>query len=207
MNIFWKEVNGVKNIEYPEESFSQLVFYVDSKKLLRCLEKETLRYLKTYNLMVHPVTSEPIPLNLFDGLEFVDLDKLEESKTVEDIALDVFQYFSKISIFIDYEWFIDLKKDKLLKLNYELKDFWLQNLSDEQKKAVSEKQILPLSNDELDEKSIEAIQRYLLNEIGIMLKCDKEEIKYMVNYIVLGALGIVIPKIKELYPDFVFAFV
>jgi len=40
-----------------------------------------------------------------------------------------------------------------------------------------------------------------------MLKCDKEEIKYMVNYIVLGALGIVIPKIKELYPDFVFAFV
>jgi hypothetical protein len=39
-----------------------------------------------------------------------------------------------------------------------------------------------------------------------MLKCEKEEIKYMINYIILGALGIVIPQIKELYPDFVFGF-
>jgi len=28
----------------------------------------------------------------------------------------------------------------------------------------------------------------------------------MINYIILGALGIVIPKIKELYPDFAFGF-
>jgi hypothetical protein len=206
MNIFWKEIDGKKQIEYPEENFSQLVFYTDSKKLLRCFEKETLRYLKTYNIILHPITSEPIPSELFDNLNILDLNKLEEQKTVEDIALDVFQYFSKISIFINYEWFTELNKDKLLKFNYELRDFWLQNVSDNQKLVVSDEPILSMSNDDLDSKSIEEIQRYLLEEIRNMLKCEKEEIKYMINYIILGALGIVIPKIKELYPDFVFSF-
>jgi len=206
MNIFWKEINGIKQIEYPEENFSQLVFFFDSKKLLRCLEKETLSYLKTYNLKLHPVTSEAIPEELFDNLSLVDLVKLEKSKTIEDIALDVFQYFSKISIFIDYEWFIELSKEKLLKFNYELKDFWLQNVPDNQKKLVSSSPILSKSNDELESKNTEEIQRYLLDEIKMMLQCENDEVKYMVNYILLGALGIVIPKIKELYPDFVFSF-
>lgn len=206
MNLFWKEINGIKKIEYPEENYSQLVFYSDSKNMLRCLEKETLSYLKTYNLKVHPITSEVIPNELFDNLQLVDLNKIEEAKTIEDIALDVFQYFSKISIFIDYEWFIELDKDKLLKFNYELKDFWLQNVSDSQKKIVSDLPILSKSNEELGEKNKEEIQKYLLDEIKKMLQCEKEEIKYMVNYIILGALGIVIPKIKELYPDFAFAF-
>lgn len=206
MNIFWKEVNGNKQIEYPEESFGQLVFYFDSKQLLRCLEKETLSYLKTYNLKVHPVTSEPIPSELFDNLILIDLVKIEESKTIQDIALDVFQFFSKISIFIDYEWFMELNKDKLLKFNYELKDFWLQNVSDSQKQIVSSSPVLAKSNEELDGKSKEEIQKYLLDEIKTMLQCDNQEVKYMINYIILGALGIVIPKIKELYPDFAFAF-
>lgn len=206
MNIFWKEIDGKKQIEYLEENFSQLIFYTDSKNLLRCLEKETLRYLKTYNLTIHPVTTEVIPSQLFDNLEIIDLDKMKEEKTVDDIALDVFQYFSKISIFINYEWFIQLNKEKLLKFNYELKDFWIQNVSDSQKLSVSVEPILSMSNDDLDNKSVEEIQRYLLEEIKNMLECEKEEIKYMINYIILGALGIVIPQIKELYPDFVFAF-
>ena len=155
MNLFWKEINGIKKIEYPEENYSQLVFYSDSKNMLRCLEKETLSYLKTYNLKVHPITSEVIPNELFDNLQLVDLNKIEEAKTIEDIALDVFQYFSKISIFIDYEWFIELDKDKLLKFNYELKDFWLQNVSDSQKKIVSDLPILSKSNEELGDKNKE----------------------------------------------------
>jgi len=206
MNIFWKEINGNKQIEYPQESFEQLVFYFDSKKLLRCLEKETLSYLKTYNLKLHPVTSEPIPDELFENLKLVDLVELEESKTLDAIALDVFQYFGKISIFIDHEWFMELNKDKLFKFNYELKDFWLQNVPDNQKIQVSSSPILSKSNDDFDGKSKEEIQRYLLEQIKIMLQCENQEIKYMINYIILGALGIVIPKIKELYPDFAFGF-
>jgi|LauGreDrversion4_2_1035121.scaffolds.fasta_scaffold37557_4 hypothetical protein len=206
MNIFWKETAGIKQVEYSEENFSQLIFYTDTKNLLRCLEKETLSYLKTYNLRTHPITSEPIPDSLFDDLEIVDLVKMEESKTISDVALDVFQYFGKISIFIDYEWFMELSKDNLIKFNYELKDFWLQNVPDHQKHLVSDSPILSKSKDDLEDKDIEEIQRYLLNEMKTMLQCEKEEVKYMVNYIILGALGIVIPKIKELYPDFVFAF-
>lgn len=206
MNIFWKEINGKKQIEYPEENFTQLVFYTDSKQLLRCLEKETLRYLKTYKLFLHPVTTEPIPFELFNDLDVIDLEKMQDNKTVEDIALDVFQYFSKISIFINYEWFIQLQKDKLLKFNYEIKDFWMQNVSDSQKLIVSTNPILSMCNEELESKSIEEIQRYLLEQIRKMLKCEKEEIKYMINYIILGALGIVIPKIKEIYPDFAYGF-
>ncbi len=206
MNIFWKESGGVKQVEYPKENFSQLVFYTDTKNLLRCLEKETLSYLKTYNLKTHPITSEPIPDSLFANLEVIDLVKIQESKTISDIALEVFQYFGKISIFIDYEWFMELSKANLIKFNYELKDFWLQNVPDNQKQLVSNTPILTKSNDDLEVKDKEEIQKYLLNEIKTMLQCEKEEVKYMINYIILGALGIVIPKIKELYPDFVFAF-
>ena len=53
---------------------------------------------------------------------------------------------------------------------------------------------------------LEKIQLYILNEISILLDVQKEELKYMINYILIGALGIVIPEIKELYPDFSFCF-
>ncbi len=206
MNIFWEESTGTKKIVYPTDSYGQLVFYTDGNKMLRCLEKETLQYLLAYGLTVHPVTSEQLPQELFNDLDAVDLKKQEELKTVENIALDVFQYFAKISIFIDYEWFIALNKSSLLKFNYELKDFWFHNVSSTQKSMVSNAVILGKTNEDLEDETTEQIQKYLLGEIEQMLKCDKEEIKYMCNYIILGALGIVIPKIKELYPDFAFAF-
>ncbi len=206
MNIYWSELNNEKQIKYPEENFSQLVFYMDSKNLLRCLEKETLTYLKTYNITTHPVTLEQLPLDIFNNLEVINLEQIQNFKTIEDIAFDVFQNFSKISIFINYEWFIELDKNKLLKLNYELKDFWLQNVNPSQRQLVSSNEILPKSNEILEGESQEQIQKYLLGEISKILSCEKDEIKYMCNYIILGALGIVIPKIKELYPDFSFAF-
>ena len=115
---------------------------------------------------------------------------------------------------------MELDKNQLLKLNYELADFWLQNFSNEQKNKITEsvKQnllssenensivILEKNNKELQEFSLEDIKKYLLNQIKLLLECNDEEFKYMINYIILGALGIVIPKIKELYPDFIFAF-
>ena len=206
MNIFWNEHNGIRMLIYSEENYDQLIFYTDSKNLLRCLEIDTLRYLKTYNLFVHPVTTEPIPSHLFENLEIIDLKQITESNTIDNIALDVFQYFSKISIFIEYEWFTSVNKNNLLKLNYELADFWHQNFTDDQKHEISSKSILSKSNNMFEDESIDTIQRYLLEEIKILLQCEKEEYKYMINYIIIGALGIVIPKIKELYPDFVFSF-
>ena len=59
---------------------------------------------------------------------------------------------------------------------------------------------------DLNDKDIKYIQNYLLNQIEILLTCPNENIKYMLNYIVVGGLSLVIPEIKEQYPDFCFAF-
>ena len=38
------------------------------------------------------------------------------------------------------------------------------------------------------------------------MSCKNDNLKFMINYIVIGSLGIVIPEIKEQYPDFSFEF-
>ena len=110
------------------------------------------------------------------------------------------------SIFIDSEWFLELSKDKLKKFNYEASSFYKENLTLEQRKLISPEPRLNKKESELDKMELKDVQLYILNEIDILLEVQKEEIKYMINYILIGALGIVIPEIKELYPDFSFAF-
>ena len=206
MTIFWTEDKGKRTILYPKENIKELIFYKDTKGHVRCFEKESLVYMKTYNINTHPVTMEILPINLFNNIKEIDMDKIIENKTIEDIAFAVFQNFSKISIFIDNHWFLDLDRKKLLKFNYEVKDFWLQNFTSEQKTMVSSNVIFAKSESDMTNMSVEEIQLYLLNQMKILLNCDKEELKYMISYILVGALGIVIPKIKDLYPDFDMAF-
>jgi len=206
LNIFWEEENGKRKIVYPKNDFKNLILYSDSNKMIRCFERESLQYMKTHNVIRHPVTGDMLPNFIFDNIEMIDMDELHKDDTIEDIAFDVFQYFSKISIFIDSEWFFQLKKDKLMRLNYEMKDFWLQNFSDEQRQQISSEPIFDMDEKELDTSELVDIQKYLLNQMKGMLKCDKQEYVYMINYIIIGALGLFIPEIKELYPDFSFAF-
>jgi hypothetical protein len=202
MNIFWIENNGRKKIVYPDNLINDLVFYIDKNNILRCLEQETLRYLKFYNIFTHPITLDPIPAKLFTDLEVI----VPVTKTISNIALNVFQQLEKISIFIDYEWFIKLNKSELIKFNYEIRDFWLKNFNETQRLQVSPNQLLEKRSEDLDNLNIEEIQTYLLNELLILLTCEHQNLKYMINYIIVGALSIVIPKIKEFYPDFVFGF-
>jgi hypothetical protein len=206
MNLFWEEVNGNKKIVYPVDNFENLVIYKDSKNLIRCFEIESLKYLKSYNLNTHPISQEIIPLIIFDKIEILDISTIQSDKTIENIALDVFQYFSKISIFINYESFLQLDKSQLFKFNYELKDFWLQNFSNKQRNEISKDTILAKNQTNMEEDNLENIQRYLLSQLKVLLSCEKEEYKYMINYIIVGALSIVIPEIKEMYPDFSFSF-
>ncbi len=206
MNIFWVELNGQKQIVYPSADFDQLVLYRDSKNSIRCFEKESLKYLKTYEIKQHPISCDEIPDRLFEGVNKLDIVKIQNDKTLENMALDVFQYFSKISIFVNYESFLGLNKNQLIKFNYELRDFWIQNFSKEQKNEISQEKILYKEQSDMESDSLENIQKYLLGQLKILLKCEKEEHKYMINYVILGALGIVIPEIKEMYPDFSFSF-
>ncbi len=206
MNIFWIEENGKRKLMYPLENYQELVIYHDAKQVVRCFEKESLKYLKSYNISVHPISTEPLPSFLFDSIELIDLELVKNNKSIENLALDVFQNFSKISIFIDYLDFLNLSKSKLIKFNYELRDFWFQNFSEEQRENISTKELLDKTESILQNENLENIQKYLLNQLNTLLNCKKEEYKYMINYIILGALGIVIPKIKDLYPDFSFTF-
>jgi hypothetical protein len=206
MNLFWEEENGVKKVVYPSNDFNKLIMYRDSKKLIRCFEIESLKYLKTYNITTHPVSCEEIPFEIFDKIEILDISKIQNDKTIENFALDIFQYFSKISIFINYESFLQLDKSALFKFNYELRDFWLQNFSKIQRDEISIDMLLFKDQINMEEDSLENIQKYLLGQLKVLLSCEKEEYKYMINYIIVGALGIVIPEIKEMYPDFSFSF-
>lgn len=206
LNVFWELENEKKIVVYPKNEYKNLILYYDSMKHIRCFEKESLQYMKSYNVTKHPVTNEDLPDYLFDNIDLIDIEALHSNDKIEDIAFSVFQYFSKISIFIDSEWFFKLEKDKLVRLNYEMKDFWLQNFSDEQRSDISNETVFILSNDEIDKMDLESIQKYLLNQMKMILKCEKEEYRYMINYIILGALGLFITEIKELYPDFSFNF-
>lgn len=206
MNLFWVEENGIRKMVYPEEQIEQLIFYTDNKNIVRGFEKETIKYMKTYNITNHPVSTEPIPEHILAQVDIVDIVQIKNTKTLENMALDVFQYFSKISIFIDHETFLSLSKKQLIKFNYELRDFWLENFGPEQRKNINETEVFEKTDENLANDSLENIQKYLLSQMEILLKCNVEEYKYMINYIILGALGIVIPQIKDMYPDFLFSF-
>ena len=205
-NIFWTEKNGIRSIVYPKENFNDLVFYMDKNKHIRCIEKESLQYLKSYNIITDPVTGDLLPSNIFDNINIIELDNITRDKTIEEIALDTFQHFTKISVFIDYNMFIKLDRKRLIKFNYEVRDFWLQNFSSEQQQVISNNTVFPKQENDFKSDSIENIQLYLLNQMTTLLCCDKEEHKYMINYILIGALGIVIPEIKMMYPDFDLSF-
>jgi len=203
LNVFWKMENNIKKVIY--EDINNLFLYKDKNGLIRCFEKETLAYLKAHKITKHPVTQEEMPPNIFITVKEINLLEERENMTIEDKALEIFQKFSSISIFIDSEWFLRLSKDKLKKFNYELSSFYRENLSKSQQDSVG-KDLLNKTEGELNSMNIKDIQLYLLNEIDKLLSIKVEELKYMCNYILVGALGIVIPEIKELYPDFSFSF-
>ena len=206
MSIIWTEDKGKKKVVYPKEQFDKLVLYKDTHGMIRCFEKESLQYLISYNILNHPVTSDVLPLYIFDNIDKINMEQIIEDKSIKEIALDVFQTLSKISIFIDYNWFLELNRNQLIRLNYELSDFWAQNFSAEQKLEISKENLLIKKEKDLVTSNIEDIQKYLLNQMKILLECTKEEYKYMINYIIIGALGLIIPQIKELYPDFELGF-
>jgi hypothetical protein len=113
--------------------------------------------------------------------------------------------FNNNSFFIDHTLFLNLDDDQLIRLYYEIKDFYKENFTEEQKNNISNN-IFILSKHQLNDKNLEEKQRYILENIKILLNVQIEEYKYMINYILIGGLSLVIPEIKHLYPDFSFTF-
>ena len=204
MNLFWTEKDNIKTIAYPLEELDKLVFYTDGHNRIRCLEKDTILHLKTYNILNHPVTMELLPPDMFETIIPINLENKKVS--LDDFALNVFQIFTKKSIFIDYKLFMELDKNKLLTFNHEVKDIWIQNLTNQQRESISDEVLFHRTNLDLQKNNLEDIQKYLLGNLKIALECDKEDLLLMINYIIIGALGIVIPVIKENYSDVIFGF-
>ena len=205
LEVFYRiDASNNKILVYKE--ISNLIVYKESESITRCFEKDSLQYMKTYNITSHPVSQRGIPISIFENLEAIEIDS---NISVEDKALQVFQIFTKISIFIDYKLFLKLDKDDLKKLNYELKDFYYQNFSDSDRSKIDNsdgKQFFKLDKSDFNDKDEDNIKMYLLNEIENILSYKEEDLKFMINYIVLGGLSLVIDEVKEYYDNFNFSF-
>lgn len=204
MNLFWIEKDNTRSIIYNLDHLDDLVFYNDVNNKQRCLEIDSIRHLKTYKILNHPVTMEPLPKELLDSIKVINTQDIDI--TIDDLTLNVFQLFTKKSIFIDYTLFLELNKEKLLIFNNEIKDIWIQNLTQHQRDIISNESLFSKINHDIYNYNLENIQQYLLKDIKTALECNKEELSLMINYIIIGALGIVIPQIKENYSDVIFAF-
>jgi len=196
--------DGTKKIIYKD--LSNLIIYRESEQIVRCFEKESLEYMKSYDITNHPISSKEIPSEIFDKIKRKSIDvKL----TSEEKALQVFQMFTHISIFIDYKLFCNLDKDNLLKFNYETKDFYYKNFSITDRKRIDGENgdtYFKFSNSEIKDYEDEKLKLYLLDQIQLVLTCKEEDLKFMINYIVLGGLSLVIEEVKKYYENFNFSF-
>lgn len=204
LNRFYSIEGNKKTLVY--QNVKNLILYYETDKIIRCFEKESLQYLKTYNMIEHPVSQRRIP---DDVLKLVKKIEISTEITIDEKALQVFQLFTGISIFIDYKKFMELNINSLLKLNYELKDFYYQNFTNENRIKIDNdngKKFFKLDNSDLDEKDIDTIRKYLLEEIENVLSYPDDDLKFMINYVVLGGLSLVMDEVKEIYDNFNFSF-
>ena len=62
------------------------------------------------------------------------------------------------------------------------------------------------NNNYFDNKNDDYIKIYVLDNIENILKYKESDLKYMINYIILGGLSLVIDEVKDVYDDFNFSF-
>ena len=223
LNIFYEEDQlnpNNKTLIYDE--IENLILYEEintrnNQKLIRCFEKESLSYMKTFNMLEHPVSKLKIP---DDILNCIETSKIDNSKlTVEERSLQVFQKFTNISFGILTG---DIKfnpEADVIKLNYEIKDFYIQNFSAEDRDLLESKFLeqneyiennrklfFTLNKNDFSSKDLKFIQFYILDQLELLIDCKIDHLKYMANYIALGGLSLVIEEVKEMYENFQFNF-
>ena len=200
LNKIWEIIDGKKVIVY--KNLENLITYKDENNHIHCFEKESIQYLKDYNIEYHPITKVRIPSEIFSNVNII-IEKKE--KTEKELALDVVQLLTHNSFFIDTEHILSLNSNKIDKLYYECLSFFrsniptsiinqLQNTNDIFKISTMEFPILPNKT------------KYLLNSFIILLEYNEDMIKIMACHIIIGGLSIVNKDIKNLYPDFNFTF-
>jgi len=195
LNLFWKEKDGKRIIVH--ENIDDIIFYKDKNNKIRGLEKESIELMKGYKITQDPITKEELPLYIFNDIT-PKLQINEADKTSHDLSFDVFQLLSNMSIFIDFTLFLELDRIKLLQFYYEIKDLYSKNLNKETKLLINK--LFKMTKNEVEKLNINDIQIYLLTNIKKVLELNNN----LLSYILVGALSLVIPIIKELYPQYCF---
>ena len=203
----WTERDAKKEFVYP--NYQNLILYEDKNGIINCFEKETLEYFNHHKNNIHPVTYTKIPSDI---LKLAINTEIDYSKSTPELALEVFQNFNNISVFLDHNEFLKLEEDSINKLYYETFEFFHENLPDTIVKNIKDKgndnqiKIYNLLTDEFRKLEFKEKQKKILNTFNFLLNFKDDNIKLMIYYIILGGLGLLIPKIKEDYPDFCFNF-
>jgi len=217
----WIREDGVK-IKSDEIPSYKLFSYSDTDNIIRCFNIETIINMINNDCIAHPITGIDMDIeSIKRATEMYKIlkdnnvineksdDRSEEEK-VNSYAFDVFQKFSIISIFIDHQWFIKLNKKDLEKLNYELQDFYDQNVTEENKLLMvpPEGKAFAITKSEFSSKYNELeMKKYLLENIDKVISSSEDEsMKTLGSYIMIGGLAVVCKEIRERYPDFVYGF-
>ena len=161
----------------------------------------SLNYLKKNEINIHPISGKKIPNFIFDNIK----KNIEEEKedSLDNYSKKFFQKLSKHSIFINNEKYLELSDNNIKKLEYELKDFYYKNLGDEIRIEIDKKDGNYLFNNKPDEIDL---KYYLLKEMDFILENINKDFLIFSYYIIVGALSIVIPEVKEDYPNYNFSF-
>lgn len=200
LNQIWEIKDNIKVLVY--ENKDNLITYKDENNNIHCFEKESIQYLKDYNIILHPITKVRIPQSVLDSVNIV-IKKVE--KTNNDLALEVVQLLTNYSYFIDRKHIINLNINNIIKLYQECHSFINYNIP---KNKVYEMQ---------NTYDIFKINPYIFpkikNNFNYLLKCfiklleyNDDMIKIISSHIIMAGLSIVNKDVKQLYPDFTFGF-
>lgn len=190
----WKIENNIKILVYSD--INNLIYYKDIDNNIYCFEKETIEYFKFYNILINPLNYKPFPENIFENIKCI-----EKKYTLKDNIIKLFQELSNISVFIDYKLFLELNNSKLITLYNELKDLVEKNINKKLQKEILQKFTI-INIYQFTNKSFEEKQLYLYEFLNKLVNNNSSSAK-LCKYIVIVTLGLVIPKIKTDYPDYI----
>jgi len=195
---FWKIEKGIKILCYPLDKIDDIKCYKDKYGLIRCFEKESLELMKKNNILYHPITKEQIPKIILE-----DFIITMNNKSYTELLQHIFYDFNSYSIFINYEFFLDLSVSELIYFYQILKDLFEKNIIEDKKIEINH--VLKKSHITLYNWSLHDIRYYIINEINGLFDLELEsDTKKMIRYIVLSSLTMVSKKIKKQYPVFLF---
>lgn len=200
LNKIWEIKDNKKILVY--ENIDNLITYKDENNNIHTFEKESIQYLKDYNIEFHPITKVRIPKNIFDSVNII-IPKKE--KTNDDIALEIVQLLTHNSFFIDKEHFMKLNDKSIDKLYYECQSFFKSNIPQDKILQIQYCNDIFKINCIYFPTTINK-KNYLLNSFLKLLEYEDDMIKIIACHIIIGGLSIVNKDIKKLYPDYNFNF-